>query len=130
MKLGANRAQLFDGPLQLLDSVRFPRIDGSEEREPFRMPSDDCRHHFVGEGRPVCGGLRIPGEENAEDLFLRKLNSELVHRSLVHLASKVASCRLSVRAHAALQPLLNWQMDVQVDGPDQAMRRAAPRLRR
>ena len=77
----------------------------------------------------MCRCLRVPGEQDAENLFLGELDRELVDRPLVHLAAEVAGRPLAVGAHAAIEPLLERQMDVQIDRADQAMRRAALLLR-
>ena len=93
------------------------------------MPLDNGGDEIVGEWRPVGRGLRIPGEQDAEDLLLGEVHCQFIGGPLVHLAAEVAGRPLPIRAHAAIEPLLEGQVDVQVDGADQAMRRAARLLR-
>src|SRR5205823_10211447 len=119
MELGAFCAQLFDSALQLLDRIRLPRIDRGEEGETLRVAFDDGGNEVIGHRRPVGRRLGIPGEQDAEDLFLGELDGELVDRSLVHVTAKIAGCPLTVRTHAAIEPFLQGQMDMKVDRADQ-----------
>ena len=57
-------------------------------------------------------GLRIPGEQNPKDLLLGKLDGELIDAALVDFASEVAGGALAVRAHAAIEPFLQRQMNM------------------
>src|SRR2546430_13643277 len=93
------------------------------------MTLDDRRHNVIRERRPVRPRFRIPGEQDAEELLLGELDGELVDTALVHLAAKVPGRPLAVGTHAAIEPFLQRQMDVQVDRADQATRRAAPIVR-
>ncbi len=129
MELGALRPQLLDGALQLLDGVRLPGIDRGKEGEALGMAFDDGADEVIGERRPAGGRLRIPGEQDPEELLLGKIDSELVDAALVDLAAEVAGSPLAVGTHAAVQPFLQRQMNVQVDGPDHIRTRAAPIVR-
>ena len=93
------------------------------------MAFDDGADEVIGERRPGGGRLRIPGEQDPEKLLLGKIDSELVRTALVHLAAEVAGSALAVGTHTAVQPFLQRQMDVQVDGPDHIRTRAAPIVR-
>ena len=86
------------------------------------MPLDDAGHEVVGHRRPVGRRLGIPGEQDAEDLFLGELDGELVDRALVHVTAKIAGCPLAIRTHAPIEPLLQRQMDMKVDRADQVLR--------
>src|SRR5256886_11887445 len=119
MELGAFCAELFDSALQLLDRIRLPRIDRGEEGETLRVAFDDGGNEVIGHRRPVGRRLGIPGEQDAEDLFLGELDGELVDRALVHVTVKIAGCPLAIRTHAAIEPLLQGQMDMKVDRADQ-----------
>src|ERR1700694_3488474 len=125
VELGTLRAQLFDGALQLLNRVRLPGIDRGEERESLGMAFDNPAHEVVGERRPTGRRLRIPGEQDPEDFLLGTLDSELVDAPLVHLAAEVAGRRLAGGTHAGVEPFLQREMDMQVDGADQATRPVA-----
>src|SRR6266576_595305 len=129
MELGTLRPQLLDRALQLLHGVRLPGIDRGKEGESLGMAFDDGTDEVVGERWPGGCRLRIPGEQDPKELLLGKIDSELVDAALVHLAAEVACRRLAVRTHAAIQPFLQRQMDVQVDGPDHIRTRAAPIVR-
>src|SRR5213082_2813443 len=101
MELGAFCAQLFDSALQLLDRIRLPRIDRGEEGETLRVAFDDGGNEVIGHRRPVGRRLGIPGEQDAEDLFLGELDGELVDRALVHVTAKIAGCPLAVTCTSA-----------------------------
>ncbi len=112
MELGSLRPKVCYGALQLLNRIRLPRIDRGKEGKSLGMALDDRAHQIVGERRPVGGGLRIPGEQDPEELLLGKLDSELIDAALVDLAAEIPSRCLAIGPHAAVQPFLQRQMDV------------------
>jgi hypothetical protein len=75
------------------------------------------------------GRFGVPGQQDGKDLLLGKLDGELVDRAFLDLAPEIASGGLAVGAHAAVEPLLEREVDVQVDGADQVTKRAALLLR-
>src|SRR5207302_5198589 len=110
MELRSFCPQVFDSALQLLDRIRLPRIDRCEKRETLRVTLDDAGNEVVGHRWAVGRRLGIPGEQDAEDLFLGELDSELAACALVHVTPEIAGGPVAVRAHAPIQPLLERQM--------------------
>src|SRR5713101_3986483 len=129
MELRTFGAELCDGALQLRDRVGLPGIDRGEEREALRVTLDECRDDVVRERRAVGRRLGIPREQNPKHLLLGKLDGELVDAALVDLSTKIARDAFTIWTHAAIEPFLQRQMDMQVDGADQAMRPAFLLLR-
>src|SRR5207244_803448 len=109
-----------DWSSDVCSSDLLPRIDRCEKRETLRVTLDDAGNEVVGHRWAVGRRLGIPGKQDAEDLFLGELDSELVDCALVHVTPEIAGGPVAVRAHAPIQPLLERQMNMQVDRADQA----------
>ena len=116
MELHAPEPERLD-PLHLGDrGLALVGVDAAEADEGGRMALAGVGDHLVGDPGTAGRRLRVPGEQDRDGVEGGVLGGELVDGAADDGGAEVALRRLGVPGHAAVEPLLGGQVDVEVDG--------------